>query len=170
VLAIACAIACDTTDDDLMDGGAEAGVETPCGSGALDINLGVDNPFMPMPEHRFPIDQGLQGGFHIDISLRTHGTIDPDHVDIQLDLFDGETRIARHMTTDWLLHVDPQGPWCDYPRARLVLLDGEGGLLPPERVDGLVGRTLRFEAHLRSPLGGADAVFMVVPDAVRRLR
>lgn len=148
----------------------EVGAPTPCGEGSIDIVLGVDSPFSPRPDHAFPIDQGLQGGHHLDISLRAQGALDPDHVDIQMDLIDGDTRIARHLTTDWLLHIDPDGPWCDYPRARLVLVDREGGLLPPEQVDALVGRTLRLDVYLRSPLGDADASFTIVPAEVRRLR
>jgi len=112
----------------------------------------------------------LQGGFHLDISLRSEGSLDPDHVDIQLDLVDGETRIARHLTTDWLLHIVPDGPYCDYPRARLVLVDGEGGLLPPERVEALVGRTLDLAVFLRSPLGDVDAAFEITVTDLMRYR
>lgn len=159
------------TDRDPVDAGPEdAGDETPCGAGPIAITLGVDNPFEPRPDHRFPIEQGLQGGYHIDISLRARGALDPDDVDIQIDLVDGDTRIARHLTTGWLLHIDPDGPACEYPRARLVLVDGEGGLLPAERVDGLVGRPLALTVYLRSPLGDADAAFEITPSEVDRYR
>ena len=78
--------------------------------------------------------------------------------------------IARHLTTDWLLHIDPDGPWCDYPQARMVLVDTEGGLLPPEQVDALVGRALELQVHLRTPIGSADASFTISVSEVRRLR
>ncbi len=152
------------------DAGPEAGEGTPCGRGPISLSLGVGNPFEARPAHDFVIEQGLQGGFHIDVSLRGQGALDPDHVDIQIDLLDGETRIARHLTTDWLLHIDRAGPWCDYPRARLVLTDGEGGLLPAERVEALVGRTLELAVYLRSPLGDGDGRFDIVVSELIRFR
>lgn len=167
---IALAVGCVQDRPDPRDAGPDEGEATPCGSGPIDVSLGVDSPFEARPEHRFAVDQGLQGGYHIDISLRSQGALDPDHVDIQLDLLDGETRIARHLTTDWLLHIDPDGPWCDYPRARLVLVDGEGGLLPPERVDALVGADLDLRVVLRTPLGEVDTAFRITVSEVRRLR
>lgn len=157
-------------DDDPVDGGAEAGEATPCGRGPIALSLGVGNPFEARPGHDFVIEQGLQGGFHIDVSLRSQGALDPDHVDIQLDLLDGDTRIARHLTTDWLLYIEPEGPWCDYPQARLVLTDGEGGLLPTEQVEALVGRELQLDVYLRSPLGDGEARFDIAVSDLMRFR
>lgn len=124
---------------------------------------------MATPDHRFAIDQGRQGGHHFDISVRMQGALDPDHADVELLLFDAETRLARHYTEDWLLHIDDEGPWCDYPRARLVLLDPEGGLLPVEQVEALIGRPLRLEVHFATPRGDADDTFEITPTEIRAL-
>lgn len=160
-------LACDGDDRPPADAAPEAGGPTPCGEGPATIALGVDHPFVPAPDHRFPIDQGRQGGHHLDISIRATGALDPDHADIELGLYDGDTRLARHVTFDWLLYIAADDAGCDYPRARLVLVDAEGGLLPPDRVAGLVGRPLRLDVHLRSPRGGADAEFTITPTEIR---
>ncbi|MEZ4436498.1 MAG: hypothetical protein R3F65_29205 [bacterium] len=154
-------------DDDRPRADVDAGDPTRCGVGPATITLGVDHPFVPTPDHRFPIDQGRQGGHHLDISIRATGALDPDHTDVELGLYDGAIRLARHVTVDWLLYIAPDGAGCDYPRARLVLLDEEGGLLPPDRVAALVGRPLRLDVHLRSPLGDADGEFTVTPTEIR---
>lgn len=170
VLGALLATGCIDDGPEPVDAGPDAAEETRCGTGPISVALGVGNPFEGRPGHDFSIEQGLQGGYHVDISLRMQGTIDPDHVDIQLDLLDGERRIARHLTNDWLLHLMPDGPYCDYPRARLVLTDGEGGLLPEDQVEALVGRELELAVYLRSPLGEVDADFRISIDDLVRFR
>lgn len=171
VLAAALVIAgCNDDTSDPADAAPEAGAPTPCGSGAATLQLGVDHPFVPTPDHRFPIDQGRQGGYHLDISLRATGALDPDHTDVELALFDGATRVAHHFTADWLLHIDPSGPWCDYPRARLVLLDPDDGLLTADRAAELVGRALHLDVSLRTPRGDAAERFTITPTEIRALR
>lgn len=163
------AVGCVEEHADPVDAGVEAGGPTRCGSGEAEVQLGVEHPFVAVPEHRFPIDQGRQGGHHFDISVRLQGALDPDHADVELLLFDGETRLARHYTADWLLHIDEAGPWCDYPRARLVLLDTEGGLLPVEQVEGLIERSLRLEVSFVTPRGDANGTFEITPTEIRPL-
>lgn len=173
VAALAAALVTAGCDDDTSDPGdatPEAGAPTPCGTGSATLQLGVDHPFVPTPDHRFPIDQGRQGGYHFDISIRATGALDPDHTDVELALFDGDTRIAHHFTADWLLHIDPSGPWCDYPRARLVLLDADDGLLTADRVADLIGRSLRLDVNLRTPRGDAAERFTITPTELRALR
>lgn len=167
LLAALLGLALPGCDDDRPRVDVDAGDPTRCGVGPATIALGVDHPFTPTPDHRFPIDQGRQGGYHLDISIRATGALDPDHTDVELGLYDGDTRLARHLTVDWLLYIAADGAGCDYPRARLVLLDEEGGLLPPDRVAALVGRPLRLDVHLRSPRGDADGEFTITPTEIR---
>ncbi|MCA9541084.1 MAG: hypothetical protein KC620_19420 [Myxococcales bacterium] len=155
--------------DPMIDAGPPDGAG-PCGPAPTTLTLGVGHPMEPVPDLRFQIGQGLQGGHHFDISVRVSGPMDPDSVDVQLDLFHGETRIAQHLTDDWLLHIYPEGPWCEYPRARLVLVDEEGGLLDADAVEALVGETLQLDVHLRSAGGDADGSFQIIATGIDRLR
>jgi len=135
--------------------------ETTCGSGALTASAGTGNPFEALAPLVYPIQVGLQGGFHIDVSIRAQGALDPDHTDIELVLRQGEVARARHITADWLLYVDPAGPWCDYPLARLVLVDENNSLLPRERLPEVADTPLALDITLASPLGGGTVTQMV---------
>jgi hypothetical protein len=101
----------------------------------------------------FTVDQGFQGGYHVDVSIRIRGAFDPDAADVDLSLFDGERRIAHHVTRDWYLEINQVAHVCEYLLARLVLVDEEGGLLSAERVPALLGSAIRLEADVRSPGG-----------------
>ena len=120
------------------------------------MELGVDRPFESNPSARFPVELGLQGGAHIDVSLRLMGTLDPDQADIELHLRDADWLLAEHRTFDWLLDIQPGG-WCEYAKARLVFLDEEGGLFPPERLAEVVERPMTLSAQVRTPLGVATS-------------
>lgn len=149
LLACAALLGCDDGDPALPPG------ETPCGSGAAVMEVGDGNPFVPNPDQRYRVEAGRQGGFHTHVSLRAQGALDPDLVDVSIQLKDGETIIARHVTAEWLLHIDRAGPWCVYPTARLVLLDEEGGLFDREAALAATGRPLTLEARFESPDGDA---------------
>lgn len=170
LLALALVLGAASGCDDGPDpSGADQGAPgTACGAGDGRATIGRGDPFEPAPDLRFPIEQGLQGGHHLDVSVRFVGAIDPDHVDLELDLFDGPRHISRHLAQDWLLYLVDGVDACDYPRARLVLLDEEGGLLPPPHVDGLVGRPLRLEVRLRSAGVEIDDVFTITASEVIR--
>lgn len=146
--------------------GYEPRPETPtaCGGGAATVALGLGDPFSPNPALVFEVEAGLQGGRHVDISLRLTGAFDPDAADVELTLLQGEQVLAVHATYDWLLLLPEEGalePYCDYPRARLVLVDGAGGLLSPELLPPLLGVPLRLEVALTSALGDARQTFEV---------
>ena len=152
---LALASACDDAAD------PPAG-DTPCGSGPLAVAVGTGNPYTAVPDGRFQVEAGLQGGFHFEVSLRLAGAIDADHADIDLTLREGDVVRARHVTADWLLHVDAAGPACEYPRARLVLVDEAGDLFPRERLADLADVPLSLDVRLDSPLGGGTATVPVV--------
>ncbi len=135
----------------------DAGPDGPCGPGEPSVEAGLDRPFVANPDRVYRIGAGLQGGHHIDVSLRVRGQVDADHADIELRLFDqleGGHLLGSHLNDDVLLTLNPEG-WCEYPIARMVLIDEEGGLLPRERVLELPGRQVRLEVGVRSDPGTA---------------
>lgn len=87
--------------------------------------------------------------------------LDPDHVDIELTLLQDGIARARHLTADWLLTIDGRGPWCDYTKARLVLVGEDGGLLPRERLSEVVAGPLVLEVKLDSPAGSGEATLPI---------
>ena len=139
-----------------------------CGAGDVRLDIGIDDPWLSTPDLRFSVDEGLQGGYHIDVSVKAVGTLDPDSVNILLELDVGGRRIARHLTDDWLLKIYPDDGHCEYPRARLVFTDAEGGLMPLDEVETLIGQTGRLRVSMESPDGGGEAVFDIHLDRLVR--
>ena len=131
-----------------------------CGAGRATLELGTGRPFEPNPEQRYQVEAGTQGGFHVEVSLRIRGAVDPDHADIELKLSQRDHALGQHVNQDWLLTIEPDG--CHYPTARVVLLDEEGGLLPEERLPEVTGVPLRLAAGVETPDGGARALHEVV--------
>lgn len=120
-----------------------------CGAGPPALSLGVGDPFEARPDGVFRIDAGRQGGHHVDLSVRLTGTFDPDHVDVEVALWAGH-RVGHLEERDWFLHLIDEVPACDYLRARLVLVDEEGGLFPPARFSELTQAPLRLEVRMTS--------------------
>lgn len=120
--------------------------------------MGDENPFVANPDQIYLLEEGRQGGFHTHVSLRAQGALDPDLVDVTITLKDGDTVIARHVTAEWLLHIDVRGPWCDYPTARLILVDEAGGLFTREDALAVTKRPLTLEARFETPEGDAEVV------------
>jgi hypothetical protein len=145
--------------------GSIPGQLTACGAGAAAVAVGVGDPFSPNPALRFEVEAGLQGGRHLDVSLRLTGTFDPDAADVSLTLWHGERALAQHATFEWLLFLPPADhtgdPYCDYPRARMVLATPDGGLLNPADLPPLLGIPMRLEVELRSALGRVRQDFTV---------
>ena len=146
-------VACDDDPDEIRDAAVP---DHPCGVGAPRLELGVDRPFVENPEQRYRIHEGNQGGFHIEVSLRVRGEVDPDQADVELRLTKGDRLLAAHVNQDWLLTIEPDG--CEYPLARMVLLDEEGGLLPEERLAEIAGIDLRLAGGVNTPAGNARAI------------
>lgn len=139
------------------DGGDAGPATTPCGQGDASVEVGTGHPFQPLSEPRIAIERGNQGGFHIDVSIRVRGALDPDVADVDLRLLDGPRQLARHYNTETLLDIDADGPHCDYDNARLVLVDEEGGLLPESALADYTGRPLTLDVKITSPAGDALA-------------
>ena len=132
-----------------------------CGGGAATVSVGIGDPYTEVPGGSYSIDEGLQGGYHVDISLSVVGTVDPDRVDIRMALWLDDTLIARHATDDWLLKIYDDPPHCEYPRARFVLSNRDGSLFELERVMTLVGQEARLDVTLETPDGNANGVFQI---------
>ncbi len=143
---------------------------TECGQGAVELLLGVEDPFEARPDHVFPVDQGLQGGHHVDISLRLMGSMDPERTSVFLSLRDGNLVLAEHRVDDWVLEYDDQVRHCEYLRARLVLMTVDDTLLPPDAVPALLDRKLRLEVRLDSPKGHFEDGFDIVLDRINFLQ
>lgn len=122
--------------------------------------LGTGNPFVAS-ESTFQIERGRQGGYHIEVSLRVMGAMDPDAVDIVIRLRNARRVVATHTQTDWLLRINTEGPHCEYLVALLVLLDEDGGLLLPDAFAAEVDDAMQIEVELLSPQGNALASFPV---------
>jgi len=148
---------CPDPEPPLPDATMDRGLSAPCGGGQTRLELGKGDPFVALDAFEFTVDQGFQGGYHVDVSVRIRGAFDPDAADVDLSLFQGERRIAHHLTRDWYLELNPAGPSCDYLLARLVLVDEEGGLMAAERVPDVLEGPIRLDADLRSPGGGVQA-------------
>jgi hypothetical protein len=151
---------CDDGDPPLPPPG-----DTPCGSDTATLVVGDESPFVANPDQRYLLEAGRQGGFHTHLSLRAQGALDPDLVDIEITLADEGRVVARHVTTEWLLSIDRTGPFCDYNRARLILVDEEGGLFSRDAAIELAGRPLTLTAQLTSPEGDAETIETITLDA-----
>ncbi len=134
------------------------------------MSLGVDDPFDPRPNQVFPIDQGLQGGHHVDISLHVVGSMDPEHTDVRLTLLDDARVLAEHRVDDWVLEYDEGLPACEYLRARLVLTAEDGSLMPPDEVPPFLNRNLNLLVQLESPKGRFENTFQVLLDRINYLQ
>lgn len=132
-----------------------------CGSGPAVVEIGVDDPLVPNPDQAYVIDEGNQGGYHVDISLKVTGIIDPDDVDIRIRLSIGARQVAFHRTDDWLLKIYEAGPHCEYPKARLVLTNDDESLMELDQVEALVGQDAQVDIELDSPDGSATGRFQI---------
>ena len=143
--------------------------DTLCGQGTVAVALGVEAPFEARPDHIFPIDQGLQGGHHLDVSLRIKGSMDPMQTDIRLTLFDQRLILAEHRVDQWTLEPGTPERYCEYLRARLVLMDPDDRLLPAEKIPPLLNRFMVLSVILESPKGRFSGAFDLSFDRINSL-
>ncbi|MEE2757483.1 MAG: hypothetical protein VYA30_12580 [Myxococcota bacterium] len=129
-----------------------------CGSGDARLSIGTGDPMVALADEGIAVEEGLQGGYHIDVSLSVSGVLDPDQADITLALWLDESLLARHRTDNWLLKLYDD-PHCEYPEARLVFSKRDGSLLELGEVMALIGQTVRLEAAIETPTGSATGVF-----------
>lgn len=129
--------------------------ESLCGKGGIAVSYGYGKPFESLDRNTLLIEYGLQGGYHIDVSLRFTGAFDPDLVDVKMDLSitnvdhtDGI--IGRHDTQAWYLlfpsEKEEQG--CYFHRARIFLFDGNGDIPTESMVSMLDGMTAKVNLTL----------------------
>jgi hypothetical protein len=150
VRALLCVLVLAACDDTV---GTTSPTSTACGTGPATLELGEGLPFTPVPDGRLPIHRGTQGGFHLLVSMRARGAMDPDHADVRFDLSDGHRVVATWKQDDALLDTTAGG--CDYDKAQLVFQDENGRLLPEDRVTALAGPPLTLDLTMTSALGSA---------------
>lgn len=131
-----------------------------CGTGAPSIALGQDHPFTPLTAPVLPIQTGSQGGFHLEVSLRATGPLDPNDTDVRLEVWNGDWKLSSHVNTATLLGTLVPDV-CDYDVARLVLVDELGMLLSPDRVQALPGAEVELRVRLTSAPGEVVDTFAV---------
>lgn len=102
------------------------------------------------------MEYGLQGGHHVDLSLRFTGKLDPDLVDISIDLKVAgplaDLYYGRHETQAWYLLYpqDTEAEGCYFHRARIFLFDLEGQAVEPLGVEMLDGSYATIDIKLSS--------------------
>lgn len=116
----------------------------------VSIQYGLGRPFVPLEEsgqlqNPLPLmmEYGLQGGHHVDLSLRFNGSLDPDLVDISIRLSLigtlAEDYYGIHNTQEWYLlfptEQEPDG--CYFHRARIFLFDEVDAPVEPWGVEEL---------------------------------
>lgn len=137
--------------------------ETICGesldpsSQEVSLHYGFDRPFIPSPYNgteseplELKMEYGLQGGHHVDLSLRFTGAFDPDLVDINIDLqVNGSLHDLYHgvhNTLDWYLLYpqDSEEEGCYFHKARIFLFDQNLEPLDAIGVESLSGNTVQL--------------------------
>ena len=132
----------------------DAGVEpSPCGRGPISLELGRGRPMERLPEPlTLPMEYGLQGGYHVDLSLAFSGAFNPDLVSLRLLVEDDDGwRIGEHFTADWYLLFEDEGsaqPACFFYQARLFLYEPDGALPREETIEALAGREETLQVEL----------------------
>ena len=121
-------------------------------SNLIGLNYGYQRPFIPFMTSGLEADPlplrmeyGLQGGHHVDISLRFTGSFNPDIVDIQIELkidppFQ-DLYYGIHNTLDWYLLYpqDNELEGCYFHNARIFLFDQMNAPLEATGVQTLDG-------------------------------
>ena len=127
----------------------------------IGIEYGYDRPFIPAvrlddseSSLDLPIEYGLQGGHHVDLSLRFVGLFDPDLVDLRITLSMDTPLTERfsgiHDTREWYLlfaqDLEPIG--CYFHRARIFLFDDTGVPVQALGVSELHGSSVNLDIEL----------------------
>ena len=123
---------------------------------------------IPLTDAGIAIEEGLQGGYHVDVSLSILGVIDPDRANILISMTLGNRVLAQHRTDNWLLKLFDDYH-CEYPEARLVFAKEDGSLLELDQVIELVGQTVHLDASVETPKGSAMGRFnFVLSELIRQ--
>ena len=127
----------------------------------LGIEYGYDRPFIsaiqsdqPHSQLELPIEYGLQGGHHIDLSLRFVGELNPDLINLYITLTVDAPLTERfsgsHDTQAWYLlfpqNDEPEG--CYFHRARIFLFDDSGAPAQASDVSELHGSLVSLDITL----------------------
>lgn len=127
------------------------------------VIYGYDRPFVSASRRgdeteplTLSVEYGLQGGHHADLSLRFVGSLDPDLIDLSIELSVDEPLRSRyrgeHDTRGWYLlfaeDEEPQG--CYFHRVRIFLFDDQGAPVQAWGVEELDGSLVSLTIALNT--------------------
>lgn len=124
--------------------------QNPCGDGKTQIQVGHDRPFVAIETNGdLMMEYGLQGGYHVDISLKILGGLNPDDVDVELLLYLGETQIGKHLSEGWyLLYGNPGEKACYFYNARVFLYNEKAEIPSRDDIERWMGKKARLKVAL----------------------
>ena len=144
-----------------------------CGSTATVLDIGADEPFVEVPQrdqrHTYQIFEGHQGGYHIDVSVRVTGGLDPDEVNVAMEVTRGDKTVARHTIDQWYLKLIDDRSHCEYPKGQLVFAEESGQLYTLEQVQGLLDEPLNLRVKMDGSNESVSSSFKIVLTDVVRL-
>ena len=157
----------DQVDAECIQPKLPSEIKNQCGPDSPRLYVGVDRPFSPLISPVLWIEYGPQGGYHVDVSLRAEGQLNPDLVDISIDLELNATEdrgiYGAHYTRDWYLiyaeESEPQG--CYFHEARIFLFNRQN--IPPslEEVETIHNSTAHLRITLVSVVGGIKTPYSI---------
>ncbi|MEE2789419.1 MAG: hypothetical protein VX589_18925 [Myxococcota bacterium] len=160
----------DAGIDATVDAGLTGNI---CGLNATILDIGADEPFTHVPNedgrHVFQVFEGHQGGYHIDVSVRITGTLDPDEVDVAMRLENDANPVAVHSIDQWYLKLVDNRQHCEYPKGRLVFAEETGELFTLEQVEALLNLTLTLIVKMEASNESVSTSFKIVLTDVVRL-
>ena len=145
-----------------------------CGQGPIQLRLGYGRPFEPLQDQTLWMEYGIQGGYHVDVSLEFIGSFNPDLIDIEIQLEVNMTSeeiraveeveeseevgevgdiygvYGRHFTADWylLFAEDPPPLACYFYNTRVFLFDAEGQVPTRLMIEALNHQATTLTIHL----------------------
>ena len=151
-----------------------------CGDGENRLAIGINEPFEPattqtepdgVERHQFSVYEGHQGGYHIDVSIRIEGGIDPDLVNVRLRLNQGEadTPVATHAVDEWYLKLTDDREHCEYPQARLVFAETSGQLMSLDDVTTLLNTSMTLAVTIEASDQSVAQSFDIIATEIIRL-
>ncbi len=129
--------------------------EGPCGSGDTVIKIGKDRPFKEIkPHQKLMMEHGLQGGYHVDVSLKLMGRFNPDLVDVNIDLWLDDWHLGRHQSKDWyLIYGQPDEGACYFYQARVFLFNQKGEIPNEMQIFQLIDQKPLLKVELQHANG-----------------
>ena len=144
-----------------------------CGVRDSVLEIGADEPFVEVPKrdgrYVFKIFEGHQGGYHIDVSVRVTGGLDPDEVNVDMRLGLKDEPVAIHTIDQWYLKLVEDRSHCEYPKGQLVFAHESGELFTLDEVEALLDQTLSLTVKMDGSNESVRSSYKIVLTDVVRL-